>query len=61
MVNLYHATASAIVFTEVLTSTRPHQNVTSILQLQAKQIPTSQRNVKGIHAAETPFFHFDSW
>lgn len=36
--NLYCATASVIVFTEVLTSARPHKYVASILQPQAKQI-----------------------
>lgn len=60
MVNLYCATASVIVFTEVLTSTRPHQNIASVLQLQAKQIPTTRLIVKGIHTTEIPS-HFDSW
>lgn len=55
MVNLYCATASVIVFGEVLTSTRPHQNVASVLQLQAKQIPTTGLIVKGARVAENPF------
>lgn len=39
MVDLYRAAASVIVFAKVLTSTCPHQNVASVLQLQAKRIP----------------------
>lgn len=53
--NLYRATASVIVFTEVLTSTRPHQNVASLSATPSKTdtySPVDRRRVSA--AAEKP-------
>lgn len=61
MANLYCATASVIVSTEVLTSTHPHRIVASVLQLQAKQIPPQFSCSQRVFHHGNLFPFFDSW
>lgn len=55
MASLYCATASVIVFTEVLTSTCPHKNVASILQPQAKLIHKTWLLTEKIESVQLSF------